>query len=412
MNQLKVNLFKAYYDARKNKRNTYNQLKFEINYEQELLKLYEEIKNKTYKVGKSIAFIINKPVKREIFAANFRDRVIHHLIFNYINPILEPQFINDSYSCRKGKGTHYGIKKANQYINEVSQNYSTDAYILKLDIKGYFMSINKVLLMQKLQKMITKQVFDKYIYENTNGKTDQDIDFDSLFILINEIISNNPTIDCTIKGHTKDWESLPDSKSLFKSNPDCGLPIGNLTSQLFSNVYLNDFDHYMKTQLGYKYYGRYVDDFFVMSTSMNELKLLIHSIHNYLKANLDLKLHPKKIHLQHYTKGIQYLGVFINPYRIYIGNRTKNKFKKCLYYLSKFLKQKKVLTFKNLNYILSVINSYLGLFSHYKTYKLRNALLFRSKPCFLYRLGYFDVNLIKFTTNKSLIINNQIHLLK
>ena len=130
MNQLKINLFEAYYSARKNKRNTINQLRFEINYEQELFKLYDEIKNKTYKVGKSIAFIINKPVQREIFAASFRDRVVHHLIFNYMNPILEPQFIQNSYSCRKGKGTLYGIKQASGYLKEVSDNYTKDAYIL------------------------------------------------------------------------------------------------------------------------------------------------------------------------------------------------------------------------------------------------------------------------------------------
>ena len=182
MNQLKINLFEAYYKARKNKRNTNNQLRFEINYEQELFKLYEEIKNKTYKVGKSIAFIINKPVQREIFAASFRDRVVHHLIFNYINPILEPQFIQDSYSCRTGKGTLYGINQANAYLKSVSDNFTTDAYVLKLDVKGYFMNINKNVLMQKLKNRTSKETFEALIRTRTLNKIEEDIDYDTLFI--------------------------------------------------------------------------------------------------------------------------------------------------------------------------------------------------------------------------------------
>ena len=98
-------LFRAYYDARKNKRNTINQLKFEINYEQNLLQLYDDLVNRTYKISSSICFIVYKPVQREVFAADFRDRVIHHLIYNYVNPVFESIFIGDSYSCRKQKGT-------------------------------------------------------------------------------------------------------------------------------------------------------------------------------------------------------------------------------------------------------------------------------------------------------------------
>ena len=110
--QLLEDLFWAYYDARKNKRNTMNQLKFEMNYERNLLELRENLVNRTYKIRSSICFIVFKPVQREVFAADFRDRVIHHLIFNYINPVFEDIFIEDSYSCRKGKGTMYGVQRA------------------------------------------------------------------------------------------------------------------------------------------------------------------------------------------------------------------------------------------------------------------------------------------------------------
>ncbi len=143
-------MFQAYYDARKNKRKTINQLKFELEYEKNLFELYDEIIENRYKPKRSIAFIVNKPVKREIFAADFRDRVVHHLIFNYISPIFEKTFINDSYSCRVGKETHYGIKRIDKFIRSCSENYQKDCYILKLDITGYFMAINKTILFQKI----------------------------------------------------------------------------------------------------------------------------------------------------------------------------------------------------------------------------------------------------------------------
>jgi len=412
MNQLKINLFEAYYKARRNKRNSINQLKFEINYEQELFKLYEEIKNKTYKVGKSIAFIINKPVQREIFAASFRDRVVHHLIFNYINPIVEPQFIPNSYSCRKEKGTLYGIKQASSYLKEVSDNYTKDAYILKLDVKGYFMNINKNLLMQKLRNMISQEAFKHLIQTDTQNKIEDDIDFDTLFYLINEVIFNNPVLNCSIKGSLSDWDSLPDSKSLFKSKENCGLPIGNLTSQLFSNVYLNDFDHYVTKKLNIKYYGRYVDDFFIFTNNKPKLKSLIHHLQQHMKNNFGLQIHPKKIYLQHYTKGMAFLGAYIKPYRIYIGNRSKIQFKNKLSKITTYLQQNNVILQKKAHHIVSVTNSYLGLLSHYNTYNLRYKLLFSKPPCLLYKMGYFNSNIKKIMLYKNLKQQNNKYLLR
>ena len=412
MQQLKINLFEAYYEARRNKRNTYNQLKFEICYEQELFKLYEEIANRTYNVGKSIAFIVNKPVMREIFAASFRDRVVHHLVFNYINPIIEPQFINDSYSCRKGKGTLYGIQRANNFMKSITNNYKQDAYILKLDIQGYFMSIYKPLLIEKLRQIVSKEAFDRLILIRTKGNEKVDIDYDTLFYLISEILVNNPVDDCIIKGSISDWKTLPASKSLFKAAPDCGLPIGNLTSQLFSNVYLNDFDHYIRNTLGYPHYGRYVDDFFIMSKSSRDLRATLILIRQYLQDNFLLKIHPKKIVFQHYTKGMNFLGAYIMPYRIYIAHRTKTNFAKKLHYLSTHLKDKTGLSFQSIVYLRSLINSYLGLLMHYKTYRLRYKLILNPSACSLFRLGFFDGKLSKFFIYQNLQIHNQLYLLK
>lgn len=139
--QILYDLYKAYYDARKNKRNTLNQLDFEFNIESNIIKLWQEIITWTYKVWRSIYFIQNYPVKREVFAWDFRDRIVHHLIYNYISPIFERKFIYDSYSCRVWKWTSFWIKRISKFIKSCSNNYKEDSYILKLDISGYFMSM-------------------------------------------------------------------------------------------------------------------------------------------------------------------------------------------------------------------------------------------------------------------------------
>jgi hypothetical protein len=143
VDQLLFDLFRAYYDARRNKRNTINQLRFELNLEKNLFALYREIKERTYAIRPSIAFIVFEPVQREIFAADFRDRVVHHLVVNYLEPLYEPVLIMDSCSCRKGKGTLFGVNRVKRFMQACSDNYTRDCYILKLDIKGYFMSMSR-----------------------------------------------------------------------------------------------------------------------------------------------------------------------------------------------------------------------------------------------------------------------------
>ncbi|MCX6798382.1 MAG: RNA-directed DNA polymerase, partial [Candidatus Falkowbacteria bacterium] len=283
--QLLTDLFSAYYDARRHKRNTLNALEFEINYEHNLLELYHELKSDTYKIGSSVAFVVFDPVQREIIASPFRDRVIHHLVFNYINPILEKVFINDSYSCRQGRGTSYGINRVTHFVSSCSNNYHDNCFILKLDLAGYFMSINHKILYEKVKSYLIKH----------NEKINFDLDL--VLVLLWKIIFHFYTTNCIIRGGLKDWQGLPRNKSLFYTQPGFGLPIGNLTSQLFSNIYLNDFDHYIKRELKFKYYGRYVDDLLLVHQSRERLKIAINEIRDYLQSNLNLKLHPKKIYL-------------------------------------------------------------------------------------------------------------------
>ncbi len=193
--QLLIELFEAYYECRKNKRNTINALQFEVNYESNLIKLANQIYKSKYTPGKSICFVVNYPVKREIFAADFRDRVVHHYLINKLNPLFEKEFIYDSYSCRKKRGTLFGIKRVDKFIRSCSLNYQYDSYILKLDIKGFFMQINKDILFEKLQNFINQ----KYT----------GVDKNLIISLSKIIIYNNPTQNCIIKGHISDWKDLP-----------------------------------------------------------------------------------------------------------------------------------------------------------------------------------------------------------
>ena len=206
-------LFQAYFDCRSNKRRTANAMTFEVDYESKLIQLLEDINTGNYYPSKSIAIIVNRPVKREISAADFRDRIVHHLIINKLNPLFEKDYIRDSFACRVGKGTHYGIKRVDKFIKKCSKNYTEDCFVLKLDKQAFFMNINKELLFNKLQSYIV----GKY------HLPDQKIVID----LCRKIIFYSPIDNCIIKGFKSDWEGLLKVKvcSIRRKTVDCLLEI-------------------------------------------------------------------------------------------------------------------------------------------------------------------------------------------
>jgi RNA-directed DNA polymerase len=167
------------------------------------------------------------------------------------------------------------------------------------------------------------------------------------------------------------------------------LPIGNLTSQLFSNIYLHSFDEYIKKELSLPYYGRYVDDFFVVHKNPFYLKELIKTIKKFLKDTLGLILHPKKIVLQQYSKGVNFLGATLKPHRIYVSNRTKLNFKKCIATWKTFL-ENNIPTLLDLQKIRASINSYLGVVKHYRTYNIVYHILIKNRDNTLFQYGYVE----------------------
>lgn len=353
-------LLEAYYSCRRNKRNTMNALSFELDYELELLALRDEINSGTYRPRPSIAFVVDKPVQREIFAADFRDRVVHHLIINKLNPFFERAFIYDSYACRVGKGTLFGIRRVETFIRRCSQNYSRDCYVLKLDIRGFFMHINACKLFLRLSDFID----DRY----------EGADSVMLKNLCEIVLMNKPSENCVIRGRPSDWDGLPKDKSLFHSPPDCGLPIGNLSSQVFANFYLNIFDHFVKHDLGMKFYGRYVDDFVLVHESREHLASLIPVIRNFLADELALQLHPKKIYLQHYGHGVPYLGAVIKPNRVYVGKRTKGNFYDSIMRHNAVVAGHVPSNAERAAFRASM-NSYLGVMGHFDSRRLRRSMV-------------------------------------
>ncbi len=364
--QLLVDLHTAYLDARRHKRNRKYQLDFEQNMEQNLRTLADELISHTYVPEPSMCFIINDPKKREVFAASFRDRIVHHLYYNYTHKLFERNFIADSYSCIKRRGTHYGIKRLEQHIRQESLNYTEKAYILKMDISGYFMHINRRILLNIVNHRLDKM---RYHYiSNADTETWNDIlDFDFIKYLGELIIMLNPITNCRFRGKKCDWDSLPRNRSLFHSPDGCGLPIGNLTSQLFSNVYLGEFDDYMKRTLTVKRYGRYVDDFYIVSNDKDYLRWLIPKIKDYLYLRLGLSINDCKTQICDSNHGVGFLGVYFKPFRRYIHNDSLQRIKSKIPHLSRIHAPEQMR---------SVVSSYLGVLSHCASYKIRRRILY------------------------------------
>lgn len=347
-------VFKAYNDCLKNKKNTANAIEYMENSIVNNIKLTDDINSGKYEIGKSIAFCVTSPKLREVFAADFRDRIVHHLVINELMPLFEKLFIKNSYSCRVGKGVLYGAKSVYNMIKECSENYTKDAWILKMDLKSFFMTIDKGMLAGLLDDFISKNY-----PENRKKKT--------LRELCRLIILHHPELNCEKRGNLSLWDKLPKEKSLFTINENLGLPIGNLTSQIFANFFLDPLDKYITRELGFKYYGRYVDDFVIISDDKEKLLNAVKLIMSFAKLHLHLIVNPRKNYFQHYKNGVKFIGAMLKRNRSYIGNRTKGN----LYYrLNKFFSE---IDAGKIDDLITVANSYLGFMVHYDSYNIRKS---------------------------------------
>jgi hypothetical protein len=312
------NLYRAYLDCRKNKRKTINALKFELNLEENLMALLKELRQGIYRPGRSICFVVKEPTPREIFAADFRDRIVHHLFVGELIGSAEKLFIFDSFACRKGKGTHRAVKRLYKFMQRAAQNSRRKIWFMKLDLKSFFMSINHEILYSIVLALIEKE--EKSIAWKRE-----------MAALAKILIFHKPAENYLRKGNLKLAKLIPANKSLLYQPPRQGLPIGNYTSQFFANLYLNGLDHFIKRQLKCGYYLRYVDDLVFLADQADTLKNYREKIKNFIKTHLRLAINNSKTIIQPIERGIDFLGYFLKTDRAYVRRQVLKRYKNKLF---------------------------------------------------------------------------------
>lgn len=367
-------LFYAYLDARANEQSTPSQIEFELDLEGNIRKLAREVYLRTWKPEPPDKFIVLEPTAREIFAPHFRDRIVSHFVFNILYPIFERVLIYDSYSCRKGKGTLFGIERMRKFYRCVTENYTKPAHCLSIDISGYFMSINRQRLYDEISKVLRK-------YRPMMERT---VDMNLLDFLIQQIVFRNPLEGCQYLGDPALQKYVPDNKKLENSPEGTGIIIGDVDSQLFSNIYMNPLDQFCKREIKLRYYGRYVDDGKAFHQSKAYLEDCADKMNTFLKEDLLLELHPNKTKIVSLDEPIIFLGGVILPYRVYATNKTISRFEAKLdAYAAQYNEGQAI----DCNECLSVINSYLGYLGHFNEWRTVEKLM-RDWPL----LNIFDIN--------------------
>lgn len=382
-------MLEAYFDCRRRKRRTASAVVYEMNYESNLIALRDRINTRTYQPGKSICFVVTRPRYREVFAASFEDRIVHHYIALRLEPLFEIVFSPRTFNCRKGKGQLYGVNMLQSDIREASQNYTADCYIMKLDLQGFFMSIDKAML---------ARMIDRFIIKYYTGS-----DIDNLRFLCQTVVRHCPEKNCERHSPREMWLHLPPNKSLFTNGEGKGVAIGNLFAQLFANFLLNDLDWYLE-ELGIKWHGRYVDDFYCIHKDKKVLLSAVPKIRVKL-AEYGLSLNPKKFYFQHYTKGVEFTGAIVKPYRTYCCNRTLTNF------IAAVRKLNRARNIDDVRHAVSSINSYLGLLRQSNEYGKRCKILKMIEPRafkWIYIKGRYEVVAIKNKYKQSFITRKRI----
>lgn len=334
-------LLVAFFNARTGKRRTEDEHKFEVNLFENIEMLKDDILNRCYHPSPGTAFVVDDPVKREIFAAPFRDRVVHHFLYNMVMDWWDRRMCYTSAACRVKKGTLFAVRQLERQIKSITNNFTMEAYAIKLDIRGYFMSLPRKKLFERVCWGLERQFPEKgEIYKICR-------------YLWKQVIFDDPTIGVRRRGKLSDWDDLPANKTLFGQEVGRGIVIGNLSSQLLSNIYLDLLDRFVTLELGYKYYGRYVDDFYYLVTPEQYGQALqdIGAIQKFLEE-LELELHPKKRYVQPVTHGVPYVGTVVYPGCTVPGKRIKKNFYDAAWKFSQNRATKET------------INSYLGHMKH------------------------------------------------
>jgi retron-type reverse transcriptase len=328
------NLYEAYLEARKGKRYRHDVMRFTANLEENLIQIQNELIYKTYKVGRYNEFFVYDPKKRLIMSLPFKDRVVQWAIYRQLNPLLDKRYISTSYGCRNGGGSHRAVAKLKQYIRAQPGT----AYILKMDISKYFYRINHDVLMGILGRIIK----------------DED-----LLWLLETIIRSDHNFGIEVD----DWNYTGERLS------NVGMPIGNLSSQMFANLYLNGADHFAKEVLGCRHYIRYMDDVVIVDTDKQRLWEVLHAMDDYFTNKLDLKLN-NKTSIRTETQGVDFCGYRVWRTHIRLRKKSAIKMKHRIKHLRKEFARGEIKADRFRNSLMS----YLGMMQHCDSHALKAKL--------------------------------------
>ena len=286
-------LVQAYYDCRRSKRNSDSALAFEMNLERNLTELHDDLVSGYYRPGRSICFVVTRPKAREVWAADFRDRIVHHLLYNHIGAGIEATFIADTCACIPGRGTLYAAKRLEAKIRSATQNWSKPCFYLKCDLANFFVAIDKRVLAGQLAARINEPWW---------------------LALAQQVLMHDPRENFEIRSPAHLFARVPQHKRLTAQPAHLGLPIGNLSSQFFANIYLDALDQFAKHTLKAKHYIRYVDDFVFLHESPQQLNEWLAQVEAFLPG-LGARLNPSKTILQPVDRGVDFVGHVIKPWR-------------------------------------------------------------------------------------------------
>lgn len=291
----------AYYDCLRHKRNTLSALAFEANQEPNLIELFDELYAGEWHPGRSICFVVQWPKIREVWASPIRDRIVHHLVYNRIRARFESGFIADSSACIKQRGTLYAAKRLEKKVRSITQNWAKPARYLKMDVANFFVSIHKPTLRDLLLPKIGEQFWSD---------------------LTERMLMHDPRDNFELRGDRGLMAKVPMHKRLLEQSADRGLPIGNLSSQFFANVYLNVLDQHVTHHLRARRYVRYVDDFVLLHESADWLREAERNITAFLPERLGIHINPRKTVRQRIARGIDFVGFVVKPWRTEPRRRT------------------------------------------------------------------------------------------
>jgi retron-type reverse transcriptase len=336
-------LFQAYFDCRRTKRNTWNALAFEERLERNLMDLYHQLHAGEYRPGQSMCFGVLRPKVREVWAADFRDRVVHHLLYNRVAERFYRRFIHDSYACIPGKGALMAADRLQAMTRSASQNFAAPTWFLKIDIANFFVSIDK----QVLDALLARRITEPWWMD-----------------LCRRVLHHDPTLNVRVRSADRLMARVPRHKSLFNAHGR-GLPIGNLSSQFFANVYMDPADQFAKHHLKLRWYARYVDDMVALGHDAGALHAAAAEMDGFVGRELGLRLHPNKTDINRIERGVNFLGYIVRPHARYVRRSTV---------LSAQQRIADLMDAGDPTALRSTVNSYLGLMRHADTWIERGRL--------------------------------------